>query len=102
MKNLLTYLILLIVGGLICFYGFKKYAFGVKDKHCFSSQVSSKIFDFNSFELSVPEDLNIKDFIVVNRNSGNIIFNNGENLNGIKNEYGHCTFELIYQNKKNL
>ncbi|HRX13294.1 MAG TPA: hypothetical protein P5210_16640 [Draconibacterium sp.] len=97
-KNLILIAILII--GILSFYGFKNYAEKVKDKHCLATQISSRIFDFNTFELKVDSTLNLSDFKVVNQNSGKTIFENGESRKGIKNEYGHCTFELFWKGKE--
>ena len=96
------YLILILISilGILSFYGFKNYAEKVKDKHCFATQISSKIFDFNTFELKVDTILNLSDFKVVNQNSGKTIFENGKSRKGIDNEYGHRLFELYYNKRK--
>ncbi|WP_299097859.1 hypothetical protein [uncultured Winogradskyella sp.] len=96
-KNLILIAIILI--GILSFYGFKNYAEKVKDKHCLATQISSRIFDFNTFELKVDSTLNISDFKVVNQNSGKTIFEKGKSRKGIKNEYGYCTFELFWKGK---
>lgn len=93
-------LILIPISGILGFYGFKNYAEKVKDKHCFATQISSKIFDFNTFELKVDTILNLSDFKVVNQNSGKTIFENGKFRKGIDNEYGHRLFELYYNKRK--
>lgn len=84
----------------VSFYGFKNYALKVKDSHCFTTQISSKIFDFNTFQLNVDSNLNLLDFKVVNQNSGNVIFVNGKSKKGIQNDYGHRIFELYINNRK--
>lgn len=40
------------------------------------------------------------DFKVVNQNNGKTIFIGGKSQKGIKNEYGHCTFELFWKGKQ--
>ncbi|WP_298903832.1 hypothetical protein [uncultured Psychroserpens sp.] len=35
----------------------------------------------------------------MNQNSGKTIFKNGKSRKGIKNEYGHCIFELFWKGK---
>ncbi|MFD0992895.1 hypothetical protein [Tenacibaculum geojense] len=97
-RNLILTSILII--GILSFYSFKNYAEKVKDEHCLTTQISSKIFDFNTFDLKVDSSLILSDFIVVNQNSGKTIFADGKNRKGIKNEYGHCTFELYWKGKK--
>ena len=97
-KNLIFILILII--GILSFYGFKKYAEKVKDEHSIATSISSKLFDFNTFELKVDSNLNLTDFKVVNKNSGSTIFTNGKNRKGIDNNYGHRLFELYYKNQK--
>ena len=99
-KNLI--LILISILGILSFCGFKNYAEKVKDKHCLATQISSQIFDFNTFELKVDPTLNLSDFKVVNQNSGKTIFENGKSRKGIDNEYGHRLFELHYNNRKVL
>lgn len=94
------YLIIISLLGILSFFGFKNYAEKVKDKHCFATQISSKIFDFNTFELKVDSTLDLADFKIVNQNSGNLIFENGKNKKGIDNVYGHRLFELNYRNRK--
>ncbi|WP_299385394.1 hypothetical protein [uncultured Lacinutrix sp.] len=97
-KNLILIAILII--GILSFYGFKNYAEKVKNEHSLATQISSKIFDFNTFDLKVDSALNLSDFKVVNQNSGKTIFADGKNRKGIKNEYGHCTFELFWKGKQ--
>ncbi|MEP5338284.1 MAG: hypothetical protein ABJL44_06110 [Algibacter sp.] len=98
-KKNLTLITILIIG-FSSFYGFKNYAKKVKNKHCLTTQISSKIFDFNTFELKVDPTLTLVDFKVINQNSGNIIFENGKSRKGIKNEYGYCCFELFWKGKQ--
>ena len=93
------YLILLLAGVLL-FYGFKHYAFSVKDEHCLTTQISSRLFDFNSFDLKVDSKLDINDFKVVYSNSGATIFSHGASRKGIKNRHGYCIFDLYYNNVK--
>ncbi len=89
--------LLIVIIGLLGFYGFKNYAKTVKDKHCLTTQISSKIFDFNTFKIINKSNIDIMELKVVNRNSGKVIFENGKRKKRIKNEYGHCLFYL-YQN----
>ncbi len=97
-KNLILISILII--GILSFYGFKNYAAKVKNEHCLTTQISSRLFDFNTFELKVDSTLNLSDFKVVNQNSGKTIFADGKYRKGIKNEYGHCSFELFWKGKQ--
>ena len=97
-KNLILIAILII--GILSFYGFKNYAEKVKDKHCLTTQISSKIFDFNTFDIKVDSALDLSNFKVVNQNSGKTIFANGKNLKGIDNDYGLRLFELYYRDQK--
>lgn len=92
--------LLILIVGILCFYGFKNYAETVKDEHSIATSISSKLFDFNTFELKVDETLNLSDFKVINQNSGNTIFANGKSRNGIDNEYGYRLFELHYNDQK--
>jgi hypothetical protein len=91
--------ITVLIIGISGFYGFKSYAKKVKDKHCFTTKISSRIFDFNTFEIEVDSTLNLSDFKVVNQNSGKVIFSNSKNQKGIKNKYGRCSFELFWKEK---
>ena len=93
-------LLLILIVGIIFFYGFKNYAEKVKDEHSIATSISSKLFDFNTFELKVDSNLNLSDFKVVNQNSGTTIFADGKNRKGIDNDYGHRLFELYYKDKK--
>lgn len=97
-----NYLLLITIVAIIVvsFYGFKNYAHTVKDTHCLATQISSKIFDFNTFELKVDSTLNILDYKVVNQSSGNVIFANGKSKKGIENDYGFRIFELYINNRK--
>jgi len=79
---------------------FENYAINVKDKYCLTTQISSRIFDFNTFQLEVAKDLEILEFKVINRNSGKCIFDNGKSMKGIKNEYGYCSFDVFYKDQK--
>ncbi|CAM4219091.1 MULTISPECIES: hypothetical protein [Flavobacterium] len=97
-KNLIIITVLII--GILCFCSFKYYAEKVKDKYCLTTQISSRIFDFNTFEVEVDENLKISDFKVINQNSGNTIFEKGKSRKGIVNDYGHRFFELYYKNRK--
>jgi hypothetical protein len=99
-KKKYLFIILISILGILSFYGFINYAEKVKDKHCFATQISSKIFDFNKFELKVDSTLDLADFKIVNQNSGMIIFENEKNRKGIYNDYGHRLFELHYKNRK--
>ncbi|WP_124981232.1 hypothetical protein [Nonlabens xiamenensis] len=93
-------LFLILIAVILCFYGLKNYAEKVKDEHSITTSISSKLFDFNTFELKVDSNLNLSDFKVVNQNSGKTIFASGKNLKGIDNNYGHRLFELYYKDKK--
>ena len=97
-KNYITFIIFLVLATLF-FYKFKNYAKTVKDEHCFATQISSKIFDFNTFELKVDSMLKITDFKLVHQNSGKTIFEDGKSKKGIKIEYGFCNFELFWKEK---
>ena len=94
--RIIVFVIILIFG----FSLFYQYSFLVKDEYCITTQISSKIFDFNTFRIILDDELKEEDFKVINLNSGNVIYNRGEYNKGIKNEYGHCLFELIYKNNR--
>ncbi|MEM6297443.1 MAG: hypothetical protein AAF740_02015 [Bacteroidota bacterium] len=100
MRNLI--LVPMVV--MIAFYGlkgyFRDYAKRVKDKHCLTTQISSRLFDFNTFELKVDSSLNLDGFKVVNQNSGKVIFENGKSQKGIGNGYGNRMFSLYYKERK--
>lgn len=93
-------LLLILIVGILCFFGFKNYAEKVKDEHSIVTSISSKIFDFNTFELKVDSSLNLSDFKVVNQNSGKTIFADEKKRKGIDNDYGHRLFELYYKDQK--
>ena len=93
-------LLLILIVGILCFYGFKNYAEKVKDEDNIATSISSKLFDFNTFELKVDSNLNLSDFKIVNQNSGTTIFADGKNQKGIDNDYGHRLFELYYKDRK--
>ena len=96
-------LILLISLCIISVYGFKSfktYALSVKDQHCLVTQISSRLFDFNTFTLKVADGLDKDDFMVTNQNSGKVIYQQSQSQKGIKNDYGHCMFDLYYQGEK--
>ncbi len=97
-KKNLVFIVVLIIG-ILSIFSFKNYAIKVKDKHCLVTQISSRVFDLNEFDLKVDSVLNIYDFKVVNQNSGKTIFENGKRRKGIDNDYGHCIFELYYKDK---
>lgn len=93
--------LLLIIGiVVISFFGFKKYAKSVKEEHCLITQISSRIFDFNTFDIQVEEGLNKNDFKVVNQNNGKVIFQKGKNQKGITNDYGHRLFDIYFKGEK--
>lgn len=95
-----TKLLVILGVGIISFLSFKKYAETVKDEHCLTTRISSRIFDFNTFDLKVEEGLNRKDFKVINQNSGKVIFQHGTSRKGIKNDYGHRVFTVFYKGEK--
>ncbi len=76
-------LLLVLIVGILFFYGFKNYAEKVKDEHSIATSISSKLYDFNTFELKVASNLNRSDFKVVNQNSGTTIFADGKNRKGM-------------------
>lgn len=86
--------------GIVSFVKFKQYAKTVKDKHCIATQISSRIFDFNTFDIQISDELNITDFVITNKNSGKIICQTGTVQKGIKNEHGYCLFAIFYQGIK--
>ena len=102
-ENMIKNLLILTVMSL-CLLGsyqsFKSYAIAVKDTHCLSTQISSVLFDLNEFTVHVDSSLELTDFKVVNQNSGRVIFEQGKSRKGIKNDYGHCSFELFWHDKK--
>ena len=98
--NINLKLLLFLIVGLVCFYSFKNYAEKVKDEHSFATSISSRLFDFNTFELKVDSNLNLSDFRVVNKNSGTTIFVDGKSRKGIDNDYGRRLFELYYKDQK--
>lgn len=91
---------IVLMAGVLSLFGFEKYAHQVKDEHHIVTQISSKIFDFNTLELNVDSSLQLSDFNVVNRNSGKTIFANGKRRKGILNDYGHRLFELYDKGQK--
>lgn len=101
-KNLfiLISIVLLLLVGSVGFLRFKKYAWTVKDQHCLTTRISSRLFDFNDFNVIVQDGLNKNDFEIRNLNSGNVIFKDGKTIKGIKNEYGDCRFRLVYHDKE--
>ena len=98
-KKILIFTAILSIG-IFSFYVFKNYAKKVKDEHCLVTQISSKIFDFNTFELKLDSTLNLSDFKIVNQNNGTTIFVNGKSKKGIDIDYGYRIFELYYKEKK--
>ena len=96
---LITIVLLLLVGS-FGFMRFKKYARTVKDQHCLTTIISSRLFDFNDFTVIVQDGLDKSDFEIINLNSGNVIFKNDKSIKGISNEHGKCRFKLIYQDKE--
>ncbi|MEM7371509.1 MAG: hypothetical protein AAF587_23045 [Bacteroidota bacterium] len=99
MRNILLWLLILVAGSW-SFQKFREYSKALKEEDCFATRISSKIFDFNTFTVVLEEGIDKKDIRIIHLNSGNIIFNNGQSEKGIKNEYGHCLFELYYKNEK--
>ena len=91
---------MIITLGILSFYGFRKYAESVKGRHCLATQISSRLFDLNSFQVEILDGLNETDFVVINQNSGKVIFENGRTKKGIKNDYGYCIFELYHRGVK--
>lgn len=96
-KRSLLLLLLLSIGS-IGFFTFRIYAEKVKDQHNWVTQISSKLFDFNTFDLQVDSNLNKTDFKVINLNSQKVIFEKGKSQKGIKNTHGYCRFHLYYKN----
>ena len=89
MKKYFLRLLVLVLLSLATFYLFKSYAFTVKDKHCLATQISARIFDFNTFTMQVETPLKLSDFKVINVNGGSPVFLDGQAQKGIKNEYGY-------------
>lgn len=102
MKAIIFRIVIIIIVGIISLFSFKKYSKKVKNEHCISTSISSKLFDFNTFHLKVGQNLNLSDFRVVNQNSGKTIFANGKSKKGIENNYGYRLFELFYIDQKIL
>ena len=93
-------IVLLLLVGSFGFLRFKKYARTVKDQHCLTTRISSRLFDFNDFNVIVQDGLNKNDFEITNLNSGNVIFKTSKSTKGISNKHGKCRFKLIYQDKE--
>jgi hypothetical protein len=68
-----------------------------RDKHCLITQLSSRLFDLNTIQVKVFDDLKCNDFKIKNLNSRKYVFENGKNFKRMKNEYGHCRFEIYYK-----
>jgi hypothetical protein len=68
-----------------------------RDKHCLTTQLSSRLFDLNDIKIKVSDSLNVMDFKIKNLNSGKLVFENGKFRKGIKNEYGFCLFNVYYK-----
>jgi len=100
MKRIIIISVLLCFIGFIFFYGFKNYAKSVKDQHCLTTQISSRIFDFNSVELIAEGDLNIQDFQITHGKNKIVVFENGVPQKGIENKHGHCSFSVYHMGKK--
>ena len=80
-------------------YQFRSYAKTVKDSHCLTTQISSRLFDFNSFEVVVPEQISLQEIKVACKDNGKIIFQDGIASTGIDNHYGQTAFLVYYRNK---
>ncbi|MCB0514896.1 MAG: hypothetical protein R2798_14470 [Chitinophagales bacterium] len=94
------YLVLAIICVILGVYNFEKYATEVKDTHCLTTQLSSRILDLNTFDLEVSPPLDLAEFKILNKNSGKAVLANSKSKKGIKNEYGYCSFELFWREKK--
>lgn len=68
-----------------------------KETHCLITQLSAILFDLNDIEIQVSDNLESKNFKIVNLNSGKTVFENNEYQSGIKNEYGFCLFNVYYK-----
>ena len=69
-----------------------------KDEHCLITQISARIFDLNTVNVEVSNDLKIEDFKIINLYNHKVIFNKGKSHKGINNDYGeHHTFEIYYK-----
>jgi hypothetical protein len=91
---ILILIIVFLTAGFFGFQQFKQYAETVKEEHCLTTQISSRLFDFNEFNVITEDNLDIDDFKIENLNCGNTIFKDGKSFKGIKNEYGKCMFRL--------
>lgn len=98
-KNRIIRLLLLIIVGIIAFYGFKHISYAGKDSDTLLSHISARVFNFNEFHLEVTEDLDINDFSVLCINNDKIVFENGKTCNRIPSDYGHCMFRAFYKKK---
>lgn len=95
-------LLLVIIAGFFGFNSFKKQALKVKDNHGLITQISSRIFDFNTFNVIADTNINTDDLKIIDKASGNTIYKNGQSLKGIKNDYGYRKFELYFNNEKSF
>ncbi len=100
MKVIILRIGIIIVLGIISLLSFKKYSKKIKTEHSIVTSISSRLFDFNTFNLKVDKNLNLSNFRVINKNSGKTIFVNGESKKGIENDYGYRLFELFYLDQK--
>ena len=62
-------------------------------------QKSSIIFDFNTFNVKAGNGLDINKIKVVDRLSGNTIFQDNRSLKGIENDHGYRVFLIYYENE---
>jgi hypothetical protein len=89
---------LIVIGLTICGLIFLRFsANNCKDSHCLITQLSSRLFDLNTVNVNVSSDLKKTDFRIININSGKVIYEDGYNKKGIKNEYGFCLFDIYYK-----
>jgi hypothetical protein len=96
MKKAILLSVILLLAGTIFSKWFKSYSETIKDYHCLTTQISSRVFDFNTVELIVSDNLNHLDFQITNGNNHIVIYENGFAKKGIKNEHGYCTFSVNY------
>jgi len=93
-------LIIISSFGLLAAISLYYYSKSVKDEDYIITKITSRFFDFNEFEVRVDSKLDINNFKIINQNSGKTIFKNGQASKGIKNDYGHCIFELYWKEKR--
>ncbi|ANQ52579.1 hypothetical protein MY04_5247 [Flammeovirga sp. MY04] len=91
-KNSYTILISIII--IFVFFLSKPIFESYKNTDTLINKIGCRLYEFNS--INVKSNVDLKKIEI--RNNGQIVFANGHQKNNMKQEYGHTTLEVYYDN----